>query len=121
MVTIRRHPIPPDSYNPDRPLNALMRAQLEHFAHVAERLSPEIQVGLSVPSPEDPATANRFTAAVTEHLMSIKRPPLQIAKKHGHKSRRQNVRIAAQAESSPPGASKKKQTSSNSKSRSPVK
>ena len=43
MVTIRRHPVPTDSYDPKRPLNDLLVAQLEHFKHVAKNLPSDLR------------------------------------------------------------------------------
>jgi hypothetical protein len=72
LATIKRHPVPQDSYNPDRPLNDLGRDQLKHFAHVEHHLPPKHRVGMPVPSPEDGPAATRFIAAVTAKLMEMR-------------------------------------------------
>jgi hypothetical protein len=99
MVTIRRYPVPLDSYNPNGPLNDLMRSQLEHFAHVADRLPPELQVKEPVPSADDAHSAHQFIAAVTEQLMSVKKsPPRLLVKKRASRTQTSNLAIAASAE-----------------------
>ncbi len=66
MATIRRHPVPSDSYDPKRPLNDLLVAQLEHFKHIAKSLPAELQKAIPVqPSIEDREGVDRFIAAVT--------------------------------------------------------
>lgn len=85
MATIHRHPVPPESYEPDRPLNDLGRDQLKHFIHVAQRLPPELRVDLPIPSPEDGLASSRFIGAVTEKLMSRKRAPLRLVSKRSRK------------------------------------
>lgn len=77
MATIRRHTVPADSFQPDAPINDLGREQLKHFIHVAERLPLNLRVDLPIPSPEDSVAVGRFIAAVTERLMSRKRPASQ--------------------------------------------
>jgi hypothetical protein len=77
MATIHRHPVPSDSYEPDRPLNDLGRDQFALFKHVAERLPAEFRATLPpVPSPEDGMAASRFIAAITQYLLAQKKPPL---------------------------------------------
>jgi hypothetical protein len=98
MATIRRHPVPPDSFQPDAPLNDLGREQLKHFVHVAERLPPELRVDMPIPSPEDGHAANRFIAAVTERLLSRKPPALKIVAKRRRKPASTGISIAAGAE-----------------------
>jgi len=79
MATIQRHPVPPESYEPDRPLNDLGRDQFALFTHVAERLPAEVRATLPpVASPEDGLAASRFIAAITQYLLAQKRPPLKL-------------------------------------------
>lgn len=119
MVTIRRYPVPLDSYNPNGPLNDLMRSQLEHFAHVADRLPPELRVKLPVPSADDTAAAHRFIASVTEQLMSVKKLPLKLVKRRAARTQAPGLAIAASAETSVSHRSgTKKKTGWKSKKRS---
>jgi hypothetical protein len=77
MATIQRHPVPPESYEPDRPLNDLGRDQFALFTHVAERLPAEVRATQPpVPSPEDGMAASRFIAAITQYFLAQKQPPL---------------------------------------------
>ncbi len=117
MATIRRHPVPPDSYDPNRPLNDLNREQLAHFVEVAQRLPPSLRVPMPIPSPDDAAGANNFIAVVTDRLMSVKRSPLKLVRKDKRKSPAPQIAIAAQAETpvSPP-SKPKRTTRSKSKS-----
>jgi len=79
---------------PNGPLNDLMRSQLEHFAHIADRLPPHLQVKVPVPSADDTVAAHQFIAAVTEQLMSVKKsPPRLLVKKRA--SRTQTSRLSA--------------------------
>lgn len=98
MATIRRHPVPPDSFRPEAPLNDLLHKQLEHFIHAAERLPVELRVELPAPSPDDSAGAARFIAAVTERLMSRKRPPLTVVNRSRRIRTKPGISIAAAAE-----------------------
>ncbi|MGA2350596.1 MAG: hypothetical protein ABSF70_09215 [Terracidiphilus sp.] len=119
MVTIRRYPVPADSYNPNGPLNDLMRSQLEHFVEVAKRLPPQLQVNVPVPSADDAPAASRFIAAVTQQLMSVKKSPIRLVKKPAAKTQTPGLAIAASAEpSKSPRTGPKKKTSSKSKTRS---
>jgi hypothetical protein len=116
MVTIRRYPVPLDSYNPNGPLNDLMRSQLEHFAHIADRLPPHLQVKVPVPSADDTVAAHQFIAAVTEQLMSVKKSPLLLVKKRAARTRTPGLAIAASAETpKSPRSGPKKKTGSESK------
>jgi len=72
MTTIRRHPVPVESYEPDRPLNDLGRDQLAHFIHVAQSLPAGFRFNGPPPSPEDGPACTRFIAAVTDHLISMR-------------------------------------------------
>ena len=66
MATIHRHPVPTDSYDPKRPLNDLLVAQLEHFKHIAKSLPSDLRNTVPAePSTEDREGADRFIAAVT--------------------------------------------------------
>jgi hypothetical protein len=106
MATIRRHPVPPDSFHPDAPLNDLGREQLKHFIHVAERLPPNLRVDMPIPSPDDGLAVSRFIAAVTERLMTRKQPPLTLVGKRRPKPASTGISIAAGAEV--PGRAKRK-------------
>lgn len=76
MTTIRRHPVPTDSWDPERPLNDLMIEQLNHFTYVVQRLPAEARAALPpAPKADDSVAAHRFIAAVTKALMSGKRAP----------------------------------------------
>lgn len=102
MVTIRRHPIPADSYDPNRPLNDLLLAQFEHFKHVAQRLPPEVRSTIPVePSTNDREGVDRFIAAITGACVSRKIERPQLVK--GARRRKQPVTldIAASAEEKP--------------------
>jgi hypothetical protein len=73
MVTIRRHPVPTDSYDPKRPLNDLLVAQFDHFIHIAEALPPEVRSAIpATPSPDDREAVDRFIAAITGSHVSRK-------------------------------------------------
>src|ERR1039458_2849958 len=73
MVTIRRHPVPTDSYDPKRPLNDLLVAQFDHFKHIAEALPPEVRSAIpATPSPDDREAVDRFIAAITGYHVSRK-------------------------------------------------
>ncbi len=118
MATIRRHPVPPDSYDPNRPPNDLVREQLQHFIEVSQRLPPSLRVDMPIPSPDDAAAANNFIAVVTERLMSVKRPPLKLVPKRKRKAPAAAIALAAQAEAPASPRSKPKKTRSKSKSKS---
>ncbi len=98
MATIRRHTVPADSFQPDAPLNDLGKKQLEHFIEVAKGLPMELRVDMPIPSPEDSLAAGRFIAAVTERLMSRKRPALKLVGKRRRKPASTAISIAAGAE-----------------------
>ena len=82
MVTIRRHPVPADSYDPKRPLNDLLIAQFEHFKHIAKGLSSELGSAVPAePSLDDREGVDRFIAAVTGiHVRRKKAMPRLVAK-----------------------------------------
>lgn len=98
MATIRRHPIPSDSFRADAPLNDLLLKQLEHFVHVAERLPAAMRADMPIPSPQDSAAAARYIAAMTVRLMSRKRTPLTVVNKTRRKRATTGISIAASAE-----------------------
>jgi hypothetical protein len=81
MATILRHPVPTDSYDPKRPLNDLLVAQLEHFKHIAKWLPSDIRNTVPAePSIEDREGADRFIAAVTGiHVSRKKAKPRLVA------------------------------------------
>ena len=82
MATIRRHPVPADSYDPKRPLNDLLVAQLEHFKHIAKSLPSDVRNTVPAePSIEDREGVDRFIAAVTGvHVRRKKEKPRLVAK-----------------------------------------
>jgi hypothetical protein len=69
MATIRRYPVPADSFDPNRPLNDLLQAQLEHFREVEKRLPRQIQPTLHPdmppPSYKDAHASNHYVATMT--------------------------------------------------------
>jgi glycine cleavage system protein P-like pyridoxal-binding family len=82
MVTIRRHPVPTDSYDPKRPLNDLLVAQLEHFKHIAKSLPLDVRNTVPAePSIEDREGVDRFIAVVTRvHASRKKAAPRLVTK-----------------------------------------
>jgi hypothetical protein len=117
MATIRRHPVPTESFRADAPLNDLLLKQFEHFVHVAERLPAKMRLTMPVPSPQDSAAAARYIAEVTERLMSRKRPPLTVVSQPRRKRTARGVSIAAAAETSTNPRVKRKNKPRKSKSR----
>lgn len=102
MVTIRRHPVPADSYDPNRPLNDLLLAQIDHFKHVAERLPPEVRSTIpTVPSTYDRDGVNQFIAAVTGACMRTKIERPQVVKVVRRRKQPETLAIAASAEERP--------------------
>ena len=82
MATIHRHPVPTDSYDPKRPLNDLLVAQLEHFKHIANSLPPDLRNTVPAePSIEDREGVDRFIAAITGVHVSRKKATLQLVAK----------------------------------------
>jgi hypothetical protein len=69
MATIRRYPVPADSFVPNRPLNDLLQAQLEHFREIEKRLprhtQPTLNPDMPPPSPKDALSSNRYVATMT--------------------------------------------------------
>ncbi len=111
MATVKRHPVPDSSYEPDRPLNDLGREQLSHFVHAERRLAPHHRTGLPEPSPEDGPACSMYIAAVTRTLLAL-RGDAKPAKKQGPrlvssrpkpkgKTRPQPLAIAAAADKEP--------------------
>src|SRR5208282_1368984 len=82
MATIHKQPVPTDSYDPKRPLNDLLVAQLEHFRHIAKSLPSDLRNMVPVePSIENREGADRFVAAITGvHLSRKKATPRLVAK-----------------------------------------
>jgi len=98
MATIKRHPIPASSYEPDRPLNDLGRDQLAHFKHVAERFPEKVRAKLPAPpSPEDGMASSQFIAAVTEILMERKGKQPKLVGKRSRKVADSGLALAAGA------------------------
>jgi hypothetical protein len=79
MATIRRYPVPADSFVPDRPLNDLLQAQLEHFRKVELRLPRQVQPTLHPdmppPSSKDAPASNRYIATMTNLIRERARNP----------------------------------------------
>lgn len=69
MTDIRRYPVPDDSFDPKRPLNDLLVAQLEHFQEVERRLprdlQPTLRPEMPPPSPRDANAAHDYVATMT--------------------------------------------------------
>jgi hypothetical protein len=125
MATIRRHPVPSDSYQPDRPLNDLVRSQFEHFREVAGKHPEVLKMNLQVPSHDDVAGVSQFMAAVTGQLMSLKTQPLKLVSKRRNKPQATAPTVGLAAVTEPPTASKvrskPKKTTTPSKSNIPYK
>jgi hypothetical protein len=117
MATIRRHPVPVESYQPDRPLNDLGRDQFEHFKHAASRLPADVRAALPpTPSPEDGMAASRFIAAVTEVLIARKQQPLRIVRKRGRDTPQPGLALAAATETPVPPLRKRSHPKTRSRS-----
>lgn len=101
MVTIRRHPVPTDSYDPNRPLNDLLVAQFDHFKHIAEALPPEVRSAIpATPSPDDREAVDRFVAAITGYHVSCKIEKLRLVKPARRRQPGTLETVAATAEKS---------------------
>src|SRR5580658_968328 len=99
MVTIRRHPVPTDSYDPKRPLNDLLVAQLEHFKHIAKGLPSELRSEVPAePSLDDREGVDRFIAAITGVHVGRKIPKLRLVAKPGRRREPLTLDLAASAE-----------------------
>lgn len=112
MATIHRHPVPTDSYDPKRPLNDLLVAQLEHFKHIANRLPPDLRNTVPAePSIEDREGVDRFIVAITGVHVGRKKATLQLVAKPVRRKQLVGLGLAAAAEETP---TKNKPTKSNS-------
>jgi hypothetical protein len=112
MVTIRRHPVPNDSYDPKRPLNDLLVAQLEHFKHIAKSLLSDFRNTVPAePSIEDREGVDRFIAAVTGVHVSRKRAAPRLVAKPPRRKQPVTLNLAAEAEEP---STKNKPSKSNS-------
>jgi hypothetical protein len=99
MVTIRRHPVPTDSYDPKRPLNDLLVAQLEHFKHIAKSFPSDVRNTVPAePSIEDREGVDRFIAAVTGIHMSRKKATPRLVAKPVRRKQPVTLSLAAAAE-----------------------
>lgn len=120
MATIRRYPVPADSFAPDRPLNDLLQAQLEHFRKVEQRLprhvQPTLHPDMPPPSPKDAPASNRYIATMTNLIReraqkpAAKPAPVLVAKAaRPPKIRQAGLAIAAsESHSRKPSVTKKK-------------
>ena len=105
MATIRRHPVPADSFAPNRPLNDLLQAQLEHFREIEKRLPRPVQPTLNPDMPpashKDPHASNRYIATMTTLLReragdrAAKRSPILVMKAGAHSPQSAGLAIAA--------------------------
>jgi len=112
MATIHRHPVPTDSYDPKRPLNDLLVAQLEHFKHIAKSLPSDLRNTVPAePSIEDREGVDRFIAAITGVHVSRKKATLRLVAKPVRRKQPVTLDLAAVAEEQP-----KKTRSAKSKS-----
>jgi hypothetical protein len=99
MVTIRRHQVPTDSYDPKRPLNDLLVAQLEHFKHIAKSLPLDVRTTVPAePSIEDREGVDRFVAAITGIHASRKKAAPRLVAKPVRRKERATPNLAAVAE-----------------------
>jgi hypothetical protein len=102
MATIQRHPVPTDSYDPKRPLNDLLVAQLEHFKHIAKSLPSDLRNTVpSEPSTEDREGVDRFIAAITGIHVSRKQATPRLAAKPVRRKQPVTLKLAAAAEEAP--------------------
>jgi hypothetical protein len=113
MVTIRRHPVPTDSYDPKRPLNDLLVAQLEHFKHIAKTLPLYVRNTVPAePSIDDREGVDRFIAAVTGIHVSRKKATPRLVTKPARRKQPVTLDLAAAAEET---STKNKPAISNSR------
>jgi hypothetical protein len=99
MATIRRHPVPTDSYDPKRPLNDLLVAQLDHFKHIAKNLPSDVRNTVPAePSIEDREGVDLFIAAVTGIHVSRKKATLRLVTKPPRRKQPVTLDLAAAAE-----------------------
>lgn len=118
MATIRRHPVPADSYDPKRPLNDLLVAQLEHFKHIAKSLAPEIRsTAPAEPELDDREGVDRFIATITSIHLSRKREKPRLVARRVRRKQPVTLDIAASGEETPaktkPAKSRSKSTGSD--------
>lgn len=128
MAIINRYPIPSDSFAPNRPLNDLLRAQLEHFQLVEKRLPrplrPSLNAERAEPLPHDAPASNQYVAAMT--TLIHERRAGQVAKEKRAKSSPVLVAkptsptvIDIAASAAAPASKSKKPTPDKPKSRKP--
>jgi hypothetical protein len=99
MATIHKHPVPADSYDPKRPLNDLLVAQLEHFKHIAKNLPSDLRSTVPAePSIEDREGVDRFIAAVTGIHVSRKKAAPRLVAKPARRRQSVTLDLAAAAE-----------------------
>jgi hypothetical protein len=102
MVTIHRHPVPTDSYDPKRPLNDLLVAQLEHFKHIAKSLPRDVRNTVPAePAIEDREGVDRFVAAVTGVHVSRKKATPRLVAKPVRRKQPLTLDLAAAVEETP--------------------
>jgi hypothetical protein len=102
MATIRKHPVPTDSYDSKRPLNDLLVAQLEHFKHIAKRIPPEAQSAVPAePANDDCEGVDRFIAAVTRVHIGRKKEKPRLVARPVRRKQPATLDIAAVAEEKP--------------------
>jgi hypothetical protein len=102
MATIHKHPVPTDSYDPKRPLNDLLVAQLEHFKHVAKTLPSDLRNTLPAePSLEDREGVDRFIAAITGAHVSHKKATPGLVAKPVRRKKPVTVNLAGEAGETP--------------------
>lgn len=118
MATIHKHPVPADSYDPKRPLNDLLIAQLDHFKHVAKRLPQELRSAIPAePSLEDREGVDRFIAAVTGVHVGRKKVQPQLVAKPVRRKPPVTLDLAASAEEAPVNKPAKSQGKQKSKAK----
>jgi hypothetical protein len=99
VATIRRHPVPNDSYDPKRPLNDLLIAQFEHFKHIAKSLASDVRNTVPAePSLDDREGVDRFIAAITGIHVSRKKATPRLVAKPARRKLPVTLDIAAAAE-----------------------
>lgn len=102
MATIRKHPVPTDSYDPKRPLNDQLVAQLELFKHIAKNLSSDLRNTVPAePSIEDREGVDRFIKAITGVHVSRKKTKPQPVAKPVRRKQPLTLKLAAGAEETP--------------------
>jgi hypothetical protein len=105
MATIRRHPVPADSFVPNRPLNDLLQAQLEHFREIEKRLprpvQPTLNPDMPLPSHKDARASNHYIATMTTLMREragdppAKRSPILVTKPAARSPQSAGLAIAA--------------------------